>query len=57
MAILRLKARILSFDNVAFAIFSASSGYYAHRHVLFACTEWIEDAFNGKEPHDIYSTA
>lgn len=43
------------FDNVA-AIFSASPVITRTATYLFACTEWIEDAFNGKEPlHDIYS--
>ncbi|MFA0086488.1 PLP-dependent aspartate aminotransferase family protein [Vibrio sp. 10N.261.51.F12] len=43
------------FDNVS-AIFSASPVITRTATYLFACTEWIEDAFNGKEPlHDIYS--
>jgi O-acetylhomoserine/O-acetylserine sulfhydrylase-like pyridoxal-dependent enzyme len=43
------------FDNVA-AIFSASPVITRTATYLFACTEWVEDAFNGREPlHDIYS--
>ncbi|WP_163932604.1 aminotransferase class I/II-fold pyridoxal phosphate-dependent enzyme [Paraferrimonas sp. SM1919] len=43
------------FNNVA-AIFSATPVITRTATYMFACTEWIEDAFNGKEPlHDIYS--
>jgi len=43
------------FDNVA-AIFSASPVITRTATYLFACTEWVEDAFNGREPlHEIYS--
>ena len=43
------------FDNVA-AIFSASPVITRTATYLFACTEWVEDAFNGREPlHNIYS--
>ncbi|MFD2178149.1 trans-sulfuration enzyme family protein [Veronia pacifica] len=43
------------FDNVA-AIFSASPVVTRTATYLFACTEWVEDAFNGREPlHEIYS--
>jgi|TARA_B110000483_G_C18173796_1_gene534266 O-acetylhomoserine (thiol)-lyase len=43
------------FDNVA-AIFSATPVITRTATYLFACTEWVEDAFCGREPlHDIYS--
>ncbi|CZF80948.1 trans-sulfuration enzyme family protein [Grimontia marina] len=43
------------FDNVA-AIFSAAPVITRTATYLFACTEWVEDAFNGREPlHEIYS--
>lgn len=43
------------FDNVA-ALFSASPVITRTATYLFACTEWVEDAFNGREPlHEIYS--
>ncbi len=43
------------FDNVA-AIFSASPVITRTATYLFACTEWVEDAFAGREPlHNIYS--
>ena len=43
------------FDNIA-AIFSASPVITRTATYLFACTEWVEDACNGREPlHDIYS--
>ncbi|GEM77301.1 trans-sulfuration enzyme family protein [Vibrio sagamiensis] len=43
------------FDNVA-AIFSASPVITRTATYLFACTEWVEDAFKGREPlHEIYS--
>lgn len=43
------------FDNVA-AIFSANPVITRTATYLFACTEWVEDAFHGREPLlDIYS--
>ena len=43
------------FDNVA-AIFSATPVITRTATYLFACTEWVEDAFRGRELlHDIYS--
>ena len=43
------------FDNVP-AIFSANPVIARTATYLFACTEWIEDAFKGREPLlDIYS--
>ncbi len=43
------------FDNVA-AIFSASPVITRTATYMFACTEWVEDAFTGREPlHEIYS--
>lgn len=43
------------FDNVT-AIFSATPVITRTATYLFACTEWIEDAFKGREPlHEIYS--
>ena len=43
------------FDNVT-AIFSATPVITRTATYLFACTEWIEDAFTGREPlHQIYS--
>ena len=43
------------FDNVA-AIFSATPVITRTATYLFACTEWVEDAFCGRELlHDIYS--
>ncbi|WP_299851008.1 PLP-dependent transferase [uncultured Roseovarius sp.] len=43
------------FDNVA-AIFSANPVITRTATYLFACTEWVEDAFTGREPlHEIYS--
>ncbi len=43
------------FDNVA-AIFSATPVITRTATYLFACTEWVEDAFKGREPLlEIYS--
>ncbi len=43
------------FDNVT-ALFSATPVITRTATYLFACTEWVEDAFNGREPlHEIYS--
>ena len=43
------------FDNVT-AIFSANPVITRTATYLFACSEWVEDAFNGREPlHEIYS--
>ena len=43
------------FDNVT-ALFSATPLVTRTATYLFACTEWIEDAFQGREPlHEIYS--
>ena len=43
------------FNNVA-AIFSANPVIARTATYLFACTEWVEDAFHGREPLlDIYS--
>jgi O-acetylhomoserine (thiol)-lyase len=43
------------FDNVT-ALFSATPVITRTATYLFACTEWIEDAFKGREPlHEIYS--
>ena len=43
------------FDNVA-AIFSANPVITRTATYIFACTEWIEDAFQGREfLHEIYS--
>lgn len=43
------------FDNVT-AIFSANPVIARTATYLFACTEWVEDAFQGREPLlDIYS--
>ena len=43
------------FDNVA-AIFSSTPVITRTATYLFACTEWVEDAFCGREPlHDVYS--
>jgi len=43
------------FDNVA-AIFSATPVITRTATYLYACTEWVEDAFKGRElMHDIYS--
>lgn len=43
------------FDNVT-AIFSASPVITRTATYLFACTEWVQDAFKGREPlHEIYS--
>lgn len=42
------------FDNVA-ALFSASPVITRTATYLFACTEWVEDAFNGRE-HSTKST-
>lgn len=43
------------FDNVT-ALFSANPVITRTATYLFACTEWIEDAFTGREPlHQIYS--
>ncbi len=42
-------------DNVT-AIFSATPVITRTATYLYACTEWIDDAFQGKEPlHEIYS--
>ena len=44
-----------TFDNVA-AIFSANPVITRTATYIFACTEWIDDAFQGREPlHEIYS--
>lgn len=43
------------FDNVT-ALFSASPVITRTATYIYACTEWIEDAFNGREfLHEIYS--
>ncbi|MEM6413710.1 MAG: PLP-dependent transferase [Pseudomonadota bacterium] len=43
------------FDNVT-ALFSATPVITRTATYLFACTEWVEDAFTGREPlHEIYS--
>ena len=43
------------FDNVT-AIFSATPVITRTATYLFACMEWVEDAFKGREPlHEIYS--
>lgn len=43
------------FDNVP-ALFSANPVITRTATYLFACTEWVEDAFTGREPlHQIYS--
>lgn len=43
------------FDNVP-AIFSATPVIVRTATYIYACTEWIDDAFQGKEPtHQIYS--
>jgi O-acetylhomoserine/O-acetylserine sulfhydrylase-like pyridoxal-dependent enzyme len=43
------------FDNVA-AIFSATPVITRTATYIYACTEWVEDAFKGRElMHDIYS--
>jgi len=43
------------FDNVT-AIFSATPVITRTATYLYACTEWVEDAFKGREPlHEIYS--
>lgn len=43
------------FDNVA-AIFSSTPVITRTATYLFACSEWVEDAFKGKEPlHEVYS--
>ena len=43
------------FDNIT-AIFSANPVITRTATYLFACSEWVEDAFNGREPlHEIYS--
>ena len=43
------------FDNVA-AIFSATPVIARTATYLYACTEWVEDAFKGRElMHEIYS--
>ncbi|WP_434361586.1 PLP-dependent transferase [Parasalinivibrio latis] len=43
------------FDNVS-ALFSASPVITRTATYLFACSEWVEDAFKGREPlHEIYS--
>ncbi len=50
-----LKGPYPIFDNVA-AIFSATPVITRTATYLYACTEWVEDAFKGKElMHDIYS--
>jgi O-acetylhomoserine (thiol)-lyase len=44
-----------TFDNVA-AIFSANPVITRTATYIFACAEWIDDAFQGREPlHEIYS--
>lgn len=43
------------FDNVT-ALFSANPVITRTATYMYACTEWIEDAFSGREPlHQIYS--
>jgi O-acetylhomoserine (thiol)-lyase len=43
------------FDNVT-AVFSATPVIARTATYLYACTEWIDDAFQGREPlHEIYS--
>lgn len=43
------------FDNVA-ALFSATPVITRTATYIYACTEWVEDAFTGREPlHEIYS--
>jgi O-acetylhomoserine/O-acetylserine sulfhydrylase-like pyridoxal-dependent enzyme len=43
------------FDNIP-AIFSATPVIARTATYIYACTEWIDDAFQGREPsHDIYS--
>lgn len=43
------------FDNVT-ALFSATPVIARTATYLFACSEWVEDAFTGREPlHEIYS--
>ena len=43
------------FDNVT-ALFSANPVITRTATYLYACTEWVEDAFTGREPlHQIYS--
>ena len=43
------------FDNVT-ALFAATPVITRTATYLFACTEWVEDAFSGREPlHEIYS--
>lgn len=43
------------FDNVT-ALFSANPVITRTATYMFACTEWVEDAFTGREPlHEIYS--
>ncbi|MCH2205486.1 MAG: PLP-dependent transferase [Lentisphaerales bacterium] len=43
------------FDNVT-AVFSATPVITRTATYLYACTEWIDDAFQGREPlHEIYS--
>jgi O-acetylhomoserine (thiol)-lyase len=43
------------FDNIA-AIFSSTPVITRTATYLFACSEWVEDAFKGKEPlHEVYS--
>ncbi len=43
------------FDNVT-ALFSSTPVITRTATYLFACTEWVEDAFTGREPlHEIYS--
>jgi O-acetylhomoserine/O-acetylserine sulfhydrylase-like pyridoxal-dependent enzyme len=42
-------------DNVT-ALFSATPVIARTATYVYACTEWVEDAFNGREPlHEIYS--
>jgi cystathionine beta-lyase/cystathionine gamma-synthase len=43
------------FDNVT-ALFSATPVITRTATYMYACTEWVEDAFRGREPlHEIYS--
>lgn len=43
------------FDNVT-ALFSATPVITRTATYMYACTEWVEDAFHGREPlHEIYS--
>lgn len=55
MATTLAKGPYPTFDNVA-AIFSANPVITRTATYIFACTEWIDDAFHGREfLHEIYS--